>query len=426
MVLGQIQGQRSSSRSFSAQNRKNKLLTFFLLCSENRIMADSRCLLLVCHGGGEEQKFTEVGIRKLILCTKARGDGDLRAKLQDIIEGGGGAASIVCHKGCYCTYTSKEKIERVKKSQKRKAEDQGVRSTTRSHTKVTDKGVFEYKRDCIFCAKECLPIDDRHPERWDRVRECMTKTRFDKERNPLPTMKDMLLDIAEQRNDDVARRVKLHLSVVSDLPAAECKYHVRCYDSFTKVPKYADLPTGHADENALKQVIEYMNRDRSRLWNSVELHSLYSDLGGKLARRDMFSKLTDCMSKDVIIVRVDGCATIVGFRESVATHLKVVKVDDMDEKSIDTVVRLIKHEARSVKYNSANYDLSEFTQANTIKATSPILLKLVSALISDGEVTKKSLSLSQVIQSHITNTRNQTTLGLASPVQQFRTSQTPS
>ena len=118
------------------------------------------------------------------------------------------------------------------------------------------------------------------------------------------------------------------------------------------------------------------------------------------------------MSKDVIIVWVDGCATIVGFRESVAKSLKIVKVDDTDERSIASVVRQIKHEAWSVKYNSANYNLSEFRQANTIKATSPSLLKLVSDLVSSGKVTKKSLSLSQSIQSHVTGTRNQT-LGLA-------------
>ena len=119
------------------------------------------------------------------------------------------------------------------------------------------------------------------------------------------------------------------------------------------------------------------------------------------------------MSKDVMLVRVDGCATIVGFCESIANHLKMVKVDDADERSIDSVVRQIKKEARSVKYNSANYDLSEFTQANTIKATSPTLLRLISDLVSGGEMTKKSLSLSQSIQSHVTGTRNQTTLGLA-------------
>ena len=88
-----------------------------------------------------------------------------------------------------------------------------------------------------------------------------------------------------------------------------------------------------------------------------------------------------------------------------------------DEKSCHSLLRKIKREARSVKYNSANYDLSEFTRANTIKATSLTLLTLISDLVSGGEVTKKSLSLSQSIQSHITGTRNQTTLGLGVKLQ---------
>ena len=40
----------------------------------------------------------------------------------------------------------------------------------------------------------------------------------------------------------------------------------------------------------------------------------------------MFSKLTDCMDKDVTVVQVQGCATLIGYRESIAKSLKVVQV----------------------------------------------------------------------------------------------------
>ena len=88
-----------------------------------------------------------------------------------------------------------------------------------------------------------------------------------------------------------------------------------------------------------------------------------------------------------------------------------------DEKCSDSLLRRIKREARSVKYNNANYDLSEFRRANAIKATSPTMLTLISNLVSGGEVTKKLLSLGQSIQSHISSTRNQTTLGLGARLQ---------
>ena len=50
------------------------------------MMADSKCLLPVCHGGGQDTKLTVNGIRKLILCAKSRGDGHLQATLQNIID----------------------------------------------------------------------------------------------------------------------------------------------------------------------------------------------------------------------------------------------------------------------------------------------------------------------------------------------------
>ena len=78
----------------------------------------------------------------------------------------------------------------------------------------------------------------------------------------------------------MASRIKLHLACVSDLPSADCKYHVRYYNRSMKISEYADLPTGTVDENYLKQIIDCMNSDRSRIWNSVQLHSLYSDVGG--------------------------------------------------------------------------------------------------------------------------------------------------
>ena len=40
-------------------------------------------------------------------------------------------------------------------------------------------------------------------------------------------MKDVTIDVAEEHSDNGARRVKLHLAFVSDLPSAGCKYNVR-------------------------------------------------------------------------------------------------------------------------------------------------------------------------------------------------------
>ena len=145
----------------------------------------------------------------------------------------------------------------------------------------------------------------------------------------------------------------------------------------------------------------------------VELHDMYINVGGKLGRKQMFNNLANYMSSDVHVVRLDGFASITGFREVVGKSLNVVKLESDDDDSVDTVVREIRIEARALKYQSGNYDLGEFTHVNILKQTSSTLLKLISMLVSNGTVIKQSLSLSQSIQAHITSTRNQTTLGLA-------------
>ena len=113
-------------------------------------------------------------------------------------------------------------------------------------------------------------------------------------------------------------------------------------------------------------------------------------------------------------VSVVGCASVVGFKELLGKSLKLIKVDRVDEDSVDAVIWQVSIEVCAVEHNSANYDLSEFTHNNAIKQTSTALLKMVSELVSDGKVTQKSLSLTQAIQGHIIYTRDQTTMEVQS------------
>ena len=121
-----------------------------------------------------------------------------------------------------------------------------------------------------------------------------------------------------------------------------------------------------------------------------------------LSRRAMLSNVTNCLSDDGIFLCEDGCASIIGFKDAIGSTIQMVKADD----SVDDLVRQIRTEARSMKYDSAHYDLIHFTRTNTIENTSPTLLELVAELVSGGEVTKKAVCLSQALQCHVTSTRN--------------------
>jgi len=112
----------------------------------------------------------------------------------------------------------------------------------------------------------------------------------------------------------------------------------------------------------------------------------------------MLLNLTTPLGDVVVVVRVEGCASVVGFKEFLGKLLKLIKVDTVDGDSVDPVIR---SESRAVKHNGANYDLIEFTHSNAIKPTSTTLLKMVSEFVSDGMLIHKSLSLTQAIQGHI-------------------------
>ena len=91
--------------------------------------------------------------------------------------------------------------------------------------------------------------------------------------------------------------------------------------------------------------------------------------------------------------------------------LRSQKVDTVNEENEDALVRKITTEARGIHFSNS-YDLCEFTHAKTRQKTSATLLRFILKLVSHGEVTKASLSLSQSLQCCITDKQNQTTLGL--------------
>ena len=85
----------------------------------------------------------------------------------------------------------------------------------------------------------------------------------------------------------------------------------------------------------------------------------------------------------------------------------MVKVSGSDEHDdVAKVVGRVKAEVMR------GYDLSDFTCSKTVADTSETMLRLVSALVSDGNATKPSLTISQTIQQHISGARNQATIGL--------------
>ena len=105
-------------------------------------------------------------------------------------------------------------------------------------------------------------------------------------------------------------------------------------------------------------------------------------------------------------------------RKHLPATLKLVEANDNDlvtelaEQISDEI-----HETSHKKIES--YKLNQFTKVNAVMESSQKLLNFVSQLISKGEITKKSLSLTQTIQAVVSKNFNQTTLGLALTIHNF-------
>ena len=96
---------------------------------------------------------------------------------------------------------------------------------------------FDFKKLCLFCGKECLPKDPKHPDRWDEVKQCEKLPIKDSRGGELGrNFKTVVEDICDQWQDEWGREVALRLcKVQTDLPAYDCQYHSRCYHKFTVV-----------------------------------------------------------------------------------------------------------------------------------------------------------------------------------------------
>ncbi len=365
-------------------------------------MSESKCIIPSCASKGPVNTFKSTGVNKLIQRASERGDEDFERELKTLLDAKGDLVELVVHKSCYCSYTSKQNTQHKKR---KNIESVVCEPPMRLRHSSVDQ--FDFKMNCLLCNEICKGLDPKHPERWDKVCQCEVKGLSD-----TTPFREVLLDLAEKRNDQWGRNVALRISNAYDLGAAEAQYHVKCYDQFRKIPPFVDS-TPLVEDKAMKTVIEEVYaKQKTNTWTSVELYNMYIRHGGILTQKQMFSKLVTQLGEDIVVENITGCEPVVGLRQLVRKTLKLVESTKDNEDREDEIVRKVLSEAHSIKKANNVYDLGEFTREQTIAKTSKTLLRLISKLVSSGETTKKSLSIAQSIQSQITNIPNQTTLGL--------------
>ena len=124
----------------------------------------------------------------------------------------------------------------------------------------------------------------------------------------------------DSRHDEVSEIVKLRtLGVVSNLHAADARYHDECRKRFmagrsvSSAARHSKLT--HEVEAAISVTSSLLKEDTSRVWNSLEVYKMYQENGGHVcSRRNVVSKMLDILGPDLLLMSGVGVANLHLFR----------------------------------------------------------------------------------------------------------------
>ena len=190
---------------------------------------------------------------------------------------------------------------------------------------------FDFLAQCIFCGDHCnLEKDLTNPERWRPAFLCRS-TVSKHDRKPY---KQYILEKCSDHDDDWGNEVRVRVEgAISDLHAAEARYHRDCMSRFFAnrfPPQYlkkeaCSIANDNQKDLALAQLIQHLSGDKAQIRNSLELFQMYQDYGGlKLNRSQLIVSLQSHFSDELLVLSSPGYANIVAFHSQTASVLKVV------------------------------------------------------------------------------------------------------
>ena len=205
----------------------------------------------------------------------------------------------------------------------------------------------------------------------------------------------------------------MRLSGVTDRHAADAQYHVPSYNRFRIVSVTRPSITEPLEE-ALRSVLSMMAENATESWTTSELYVMYVAASGTVSRRQFVSNVTAHFGDVLLMLHIEGCDSVVGFKVSLGKVNKIVKISQNmgDDDELEKLVRKIRSEVMA-KPRYVDYKLSDYVHHKVIESISATLRSLVSSLVSGGAITKPSLTLAQCIQKQVDGTSsNHTTFGL--------------
>ena len=127
----------------------------------------------------------------------------------------------------------------------------------------------------LKCYNICTDHETRHPSRWRQVIKCRTV-----KRKPEKSLKDVILALCDQRNDEWSNDVKQRVqSAVSDLYAANVRYHKSCIAEFGYISTSGKNKQEDHDQE-FRDILTIMEQKKSTIYNFIEIYQICKSKGG--------------------------------------------------------------------------------------------------------------------------------------------------
>ncbi len=357
-------------------------------------------------------------IKTMISNSKVFNDGK-HVELQNLLDTSENP-SIQVHRSCISTYCSDKTVSRAQQSNKRESDSKECSIGENSTKKLRRSGIpdFNFQTDCIYCGKECpLERDPRHPDRWKHAYQF----REVEQSGSNKTLKQKILDICDQRNDEQANLVRLRVNgAASDLHAADARYHVNCRVTFQARNTIAAVTNESSSaqkciDQAFQSVLAIVNQNRSLIWNSTDLYNLYlENAGTTLSKRGLVAKVAEHFDDEILVLTSPGVANILLFRSKASDTLRIVP-DDSDDLSpaLSKVKKSICAETKEMPRDKSNYE-TRLSLSMLEEYSSNTLLELLAKLSPKLDSTLPALLICNIVTSAILNqpTQLQLCIGL--------------
>ncbi len=303
--------------------------------------------------------------------SSVRRNDDIVEKLVDV-------SSICVHTECRRSYTRESNIASAQ-----------IPFVDKSQTLRSAQQTFDITQHCLFCGDECDQISDQKKPVDKRNMYEMRK---------IPN-KESIQHAAAARNDEWGRTVSARVeAVISDLVAAEARYHTPCYCKFFKMPsnRKKGRPTDDDSAAAFDRLYSFL-RDNDECQYSLEelfdkLSEYLPDSISVCSERSMKRKLLDHFGDDIIITCLPGKKSVICFRN---TGYKILSSAWYTQKSQDqkqerlrivkTAAAIVREDIRSMAYDIDGYAPADNAYDDTNSVVPETLNTFMDNVINTGK-----------------------------------------